>query len=59
MRSPLDTSTLILAAAAVVLAVVAYLKDPGPYHGWWSLAGVVTPGGPMVTGWLVSVFSHE
>jgi hypothetical protein len=29
MRSPLDTSTLILAAVAVVLAVVAYLKDPG------------------------------
>ncbi len=29
MRSPLDTSTLILAAVAVVLSVVAYLKDPG------------------------------
>src|SRR4030095_259971 len=29
MRSPLDTSTLVLAAVAVVLAVVAYLKDPG------------------------------
>ena len=29
MRSPLDTSTLVLAGAAVVLAVVAYLKDPG------------------------------
>ncbi len=35
MRSPLDTSTLILAAVAVVLAVVAYLKDPASYHGWW------------------------
>jgi hypothetical protein len=32
MRSPLDTSTPILAAVAVVLAVVAYLKDPG---GCW------------------------
>ncbi len=29
MRSPLDTSTLILAAVAVVLAILAYLKDPG------------------------------
>jgi uncharacterized protein len=29
MRSPLDTSTLILAAIAVVLAILAYLKDPG------------------------------
>ena len=29
MRSPFDTSTLMLAAAALVLAVVAYLKDPG------------------------------
>ena len=65
MRSPLDTSTLLLAAVAVVLAIVAYLKDPASYHGWWwpscwaTLAGVVTPGGPMVTGWLVSVFNHE
>ena len=58
MRSPLDTSTLILAAVAVVLAAVAYLKDPGPYHGWWWPSGVVTPGGPMVTG-LVSVLNHE
>jgi uncharacterized protein len=98
MRSPLDTSTLLLAAVAVVLAVVAYLKDPGlpllgvkngvsmlafviprmvvaillaglmqvlvPQdfvsrhfgHGGGTralllatLAGVVTPGGPMVT----------
>jgi hypothetical protein len=23
------------------------------------LMQVVTPGGPMVTGWLVSVFNHE
>jgi hypothetical protein len=29
MRSPLDTSTLVLAGVAVVLAVVAYLKDAG------------------------------
>ena len=29
MRSPLDTSTLILAAVAVMLAILAYLKDPG------------------------------
>jgi hypothetical protein len=29
MRTPLDTSTLILAAVAVVLAILAYLKDPG------------------------------
>ena len=29
MRSPLDTSTLVLAGVAVLLAVVAYLKDPG------------------------------
>src|SRR3989442_15641875 len=29
MRSPLDVSTIVLAAAAVVLAGVAYLKDPG------------------------------
>jgi uncharacterized membrane protein YraQ (UPF0718 family) len=29
MRSPFDTSTLVLAAAAVVLAALAYLKDPG------------------------------
>jgi uncharacterized membrane protein YraQ (UPF0718 family) len=98
MRSPLDTSTLVLAAVAVVLTVVAYLKDPGlPLlgvkngvsmlafvlprmvvalllaglmqvlvpedfvsrhfgHGGGvralllaTLAGVVTPGGPMVT----------
>ncbi len=98
MRSPLDTSTLILAGVAVVLALVAYLKDPGlPLLGvkngvsmlafviprmvvalllaglmqvlvpqdfvsrhfgqgggtrallLATLAGVVTPGGPMVT----------
>jgi uncharacterized membrane protein YraQ (UPF0718 family) len=98
MRSPLDTSTLILAAVAVVLAILAYLKDPGlPMIGvkngvsmlafviprmvvaiilaglmqvlvpqdfvsrhfgqgggvralvLATLAGVVTPGGPMVT----------
>jgi uncharacterized membrane protein YraQ (UPF0718 family) len=98
MRSPLDTSTLVLAAGAVVLTVVAYLKDPGlPLLGvkngvsmlafvlprmvvalllaglmqvlvpedfvsrhfgqgggirallLATLAGVVTPGGPMVT----------
>ena len=29
MRSPLDASTIVLAAAAVVLAGIAYLKDPG------------------------------
>ncbi len=29
MRSPLDTSTLVLAGVAVVLVVLAYLKDPG------------------------------
>jgi len=98
MRSPLDTSTIVLAGAAVVLAALAYLKDPGmPLLGAKSgfamlafvlprmvvalllaglmqvlvpqdfvsrhlgqggglrslllatLAGVVTPGGPMVT----------
>src|SRR5947199_344072 len=98
MRSPLDTSTIVLAAAAVVLAGLAYLKDPGlPLLGakngfsmlafvlprmvvalllaglmqvlvpqdfvsrhfgqggglrallLATLAGVVTPGGPMVT----------
>jgi uncharacterized membrane protein YraQ (UPF0718 family) len=98
MRSPLDTSTLVLAGAAVLLGVVAYLKDPGlPLLGarngfamlafvlprmvvalflaglmqvlvpqdlvsrhlgqggglrglvLATLAGVVTPGGPMVT----------
>ena len=98
MRSPLDTSTLILAAVAVMLAILAYLKDPGlPMLGvkngvsmlafviprmvvaiilaglmqvlvpqdfvsrhfgqgggvralvLATLAGVVTPGGPMVT----------
>jgi len=98
MRSPLDTSTLVLAGAAVVLAALAYLKDPGlPLLGakngfsmlafvlprmvvalllaglmqvlvpqdfvsrhfgqggglrsllLATLAGVVTPGGPMVT----------
>jgi hypothetical protein len=99
MRSPLDTSTLILAPVAVVLAVVAYLKDPGGVVALLlaglmqalvpedfvsrhfgqaggvralllaTLAGVVTPGGPMVplpslafpliAGWLVSVSNHE
>ena len=80
MRSPLDTSTPILAAVAVVLAVVAYLKDPGGVVALLlaglmqilllaPLAGLVTPGEPMVTvpglacpliaGWLVSVFKHE
>ena len=81
MRSPLDTSTLVLAGVAVVLAGVAYLKDPalpmvvalllaglmqvlvpqdfvsrhfGQGGGLRALllatlAGVVTPGGPMVT----------
>ena len=29
MRSPLDTSTLVLAGAAVILAAVAYRKDSG------------------------------
>jgi len=29
MWSPLDTSTLLLAPVAVVLAILAYLKDPG------------------------------
>jgi len=63
MRSPLDTSTLLLAATALVLAAVAYLKDPGlPVLGAKAgvsmlafvlprmvVAGMVTPGGPMVT----------
>jgi len=98
MRSPVDTSTIVLAAAAVVLAGIAYLKDPslpliGAKNGFSmlafviprmvvalllaglmqvlvpqdfvsrhfgqgggvgalllaTLAGVVTPGGPMVT----------
>ena len=82
MRSPLDTSTLVLAGVAVVLAGVAYLKDPALpmvvallLAGLMQvlllapLAGLVTPGEPMVTvpglacpliaGWLVSVFKHE
>ncbi|PYM94013.1 MAG: hypothetical protein DME04_08820 [Candidatus Rokuibacteriota bacterium] len=29
MRSPLDASTLLLAAIALVMAAAAYLKDPG------------------------------
>jgi uncharacterized membrane protein YraQ (UPF0718 family) len=98
MRVPLDPSTLILAALAVILGVVAYVKDPGlPWIGarnglsmlWFilprlvpalvlaglvqvlvpqevvsryfgregglraiviaSVAGVLTPGGPMVS----------
>ena len=97
-RGPLDPSTLVLVAVAVILAVVAYFKDPGlPWIGarnglsflWFvlprlipalivaglfqvlvpqevvtryfgrtagfrailiaSFAGVLTPGGPMVT----------
>ncbi|PYN84436.1 MAG: hypothetical protein DMD87_27720 [Candidatus Rokuibacteriota bacterium] len=67
MRSPLDTSTLVLAGVAVDggalrlagLMQVGLLLAP--------LAGVVTPGWPMVpslvfpvfAGWLVSVFNHE
>jgi len=82
MRPALDPSVLVLAAAALLLAVVAYLKDPGlprlvpalilaglvqvlvpqevvtRYFGRQaglraivpaSLAGVTTPGGPMVS----------
>ena len=98
MRSPLDISTLILFACATVMAVIAYIKDPGlPWLGakngfsllWFILprlipalvlagllqvlvpqevvsryfgekggmkalviatvAGILTPGGPMVT----------
>jgi uncharacterized membrane protein YraQ (UPF0718 family) len=34
MRSPLDPSLLVLSLAAVVLAIVAYVKDPGlPWLG--------------------------
>jgi uncharacterized protein len=34
MRSPFDPSLLVLSLAAVVLAIVAYLKDPGlPWLG--------------------------
>jgi uncharacterized membrane protein YraQ (UPF0718 family) len=29
MRAPLDPSTLVLAGLAVILAVIAYVKDPG------------------------------
>jgi uncharacterized protein len=47
MRSPLDTSTIVLAAAAVVLAGIAYLKDPGlPLLGaknGFSMLGFVLP----------------
>ena len=47
MRSPLDTSTIVLAAAAVVLAGLAYLKDPGlPLLGvknGFSMLGFVLP----------------
>jgi len=32
MRSPLDTSTLMPAGVAVVLAVVASLKESSSYH---------------------------
>jgi len=47
MRSPLDASTIVLAAAAVVLAGLAYLKDPGlPLLGvknGFSMLGFVLP----------------
>ena len=47
MRSPLDASTIVLAAAAVVLAGIAYLKDPGlPLLGvknGFSMLGFVLP----------------
>ena len=108
MRSPLDTSTLLLAAVAVVLAILAYLKDPGlPMVGakngvamlafviprmvvalllaglmqvvvpqdfvsrhfgqgggmrslvLATLAGVVTPGGPMVTVPFMAVLANS
>ncbi len=47
MRSPLDTSTIVLAAAAVVLAGLAYLKDPGlpllRVKNGFSMLGFVLP----------------
>jgi len=108
MRVPVDPSTLVLVLLAVVLAVVAYLKDPGlPWIGtrnslsllafilprlipamliagllqvvvpqevvsryfgregglraivFASLAGVVTPGGPMVSMPLVVALANS
>ena len=73
MRSPLDTSTLVLAGVAVVTpdgggSIVGRPDASARAPGLASLAGVVTPGGlmvipslavPVIAGWLVSVFNHE
>jgi hypothetical protein len=60
MRAPLDTSTLVLAGVAVAFAIVASPKSSmltlfslllaGLMQALASTAGVITSGGPMVTG---------
>jgi len=50
-------STLVLAVVAVVLGVLAYVKDPGLR---FVLVGVVPSlAFPVLAGWLVKVFYQE
>ena len=66
-RGPLDPSTLVRAGLAVVLATVAYFKDPGlPRVGAMNelslltfVRVVSTFTFPVLAGWLVSVFYSE
>jgi len=54
-------STLVLALVAVVLGIVAYLKDPGLLMGWRLVAVRVVPSlaFAVMAGWLVKVFYQE
>jgi hypothetical protein len=61
-------STLVLAVVAVILAVIAYMKDPGlplsaalALLGWRLVAVRVVPSlaFPVLAGWLVTIFSQE
>jgi len=59
--------TIVLAPLAVVLGIVAYLKDPGlvawqaPLMGWRFVAVRVVPSlaFPILAGWLVHVFVQD
>ena len=53
---PAVVSTIVLAVVAVVLAVLAYVKDPGAFV----LVRVVPSlAFPVLAGWLVKVFYQE
>jgi hypothetical protein len=55
-----EITTIVLAALAVVLGIVAYLKDPGlPLIGARNGLAMLGLAFPILAGWLVHVFVQD